>query len=673
MNQNSAFEKVTPLHGEETLKLRLGRAIEKSSQHLFSQQYADGFWWYTLEANESIAAEFIFLLYYLGISHRYPIIIQGLCKRILSRQRDDGSWALYHDGPADLSTSVECYAALKMAHHCDLESEPMQKARRYILRSGGITQTRVFSKIHFAMFGIVPWTACPSMPLSFVLLPKKSPINIYEFSSWARACIVPLLVIMERKKVITIEGFHLEELFVEKLEDRNFALTHEASFISYENFFVQIDKVLKISEPLWSRLPLQKWARKKAEKWIISHIERTEDIYPAMAYALIALNNLGHPLEDRIVQKCLKGLLSFQQNVSDELPALPTPADGFLFKPPARYEVQADQTHSIHQQCCISPVWDTPWAMAALLDSGTSTKKPELLKAARWLMKKQITSVYGDWSIKNKKGIPGGWSFEFENDYFPDVDDTLQILSVLDRLDLPREEVAGVFQRGLDWVFSMQSKNGGWAAFDIDNTLDLVNKIPFSDHGACLDPPTPDITARVLELLGNLGYAQEYPACQKALEFILKTQEESGAWWGRWGVNYLYGTWCVLQGLIAMRLSPQHPAISKAVQFIKSVQNSDGGWSESCESYVQKKHVPLPYSTASQTAWALMGLIAAGERDSVEVKKGIEFLLASQKIDGSWDEEAYTGTGFPGHFYIRYHGYRHYFPLMALGKFHHSK
>jgi squalene-hopene/tetraprenyl-beta-curcumene cyclase len=304
-----------------------------------------------------------------------------------------------------------------------------------------------------------------------------------------------------------------------------------------------------------------------------------------------------------------------------------------------------------------------------LLQSGLPTNHPALLKSGRWLISKQITNVYGDWAVKNKKGRPGGWSFEFENDFFPDVDDTIQVLSVLFQLDLPREEKTGPFQRGLDWLFSMQSTNGGWGAFDKDNNRELVNKIPFSDHGACLDPPTPDITGRMMELLGLIGYSSEHPSCEKALAFLKRTQEKDGSWPGRWGVNYLYGTWCVLQGLVSLGVSPQDPMIRRAAQWLKGVQNTDGGWSESCESYLKGHHIPLPQSTASQTAWALMGLIAAGEEDSKEFKLGMEFLLSTQNSQGGWNEEAYTGTGFPGHFYIRYHGYRYYFPLLALGKY----
>ncbi|MFO1520133.1 MAG: squalene--hopene cyclase [bacterium] len=666
--QKESLLKVAPLKSHENLPLRVSHSLQRAKNLLLSHQFKEGFWWYTLEANESICAEFIFLLHYLGVQNQHEAIEKGLCDRILKQQREDGTWALYHGGPGDLSTTLECYWALKLAGH-DVDSKPLKLAREFILSQGGITQSRVFTKIHLAMFGLVPWSACPDMPVSFMLLPDWFPVNIYEFCSWGRACIVPLLVIMEKKKTVKLGDFNLEELFVEAPEKRDYSIKTKNGIFSWENFFIQFDKALKLSRKLLPKTPLTYLALKKAENWILAHTEKTEDIYPAMAYSILALTALGRDFQDAAIQKCFKGLLSFQQHVKKELPALPSPGHGLLFNPPEEFHVSASDSKYLHQQCCISPVWDTPWAATALLEAGVDNAHPSMLKAGRWLISKQITQVYGDWAVKNKKARPGGWSFEFENDYFPDVDDTIQILNVLFRLDLPREEMSGAFQRGLDWLFSMQSKNGGWAAFDVDNTLDLVNKIPFSDHGACLDPPTADITGRVLELLSFIGYSKDHPACEKALNFILRKQERNGAWGGRWGVNYLYGTWCVLQGLASMGLDSKEESVRQAADWLKSIQNEDGGWSESCESYQRNEHVPLEFSTASQTAWALMGLIAAGEENSKEVKKGVEYLLSTQNSSGVWDEEAYTGTGFPGHFYIRYHGYRHYFPVLALAKY----
>lgn len=665
--------KISPLRSPENLLLRVQHSIHKSQDLLLSQQFKEGFWWYTLEANESICAEYIMMLHILGLNKQQDQIQHGLIQRILKKQRTEGSWTLYHDGPGDLSTTIECYLALKLAGHSTDQSY-MINARDFILKHGGITKSRIFTKIHLALFGIVPWNACPVMPISFILFPDWFPFNIYEFSSWARACIVPLLVVLQKKPLFKIPQANLDELFIEDIKKRDYSFKTNKGFFSLENLFIQINNILKIASPWVPPNPISSRALSLAEKWIESHIEKTEDIYPALAYSLLALKLLGRDLSDPILQKCLKGLQLFQQYCIDDLPAIPSTlySKDKKIKAPEKYQISEEEAQYIHQQCCISPVWDTPWTGMALLESGLESDHPALLKSARWLISKQILQTKGDWSIKNKKAQPGGWSFEFENDYFPDVDDTIEVLSLLFKADLPRQEMMESFQRALDWTLSMQSKNGGWAAFDLDNTAAWVNKIPFSDHGACQDPPTPDITGRILELMALIGHSKDYPPCEKGIKFILKRQESNGSWEGRWGVNYIYGTWCVLQGLAQIGISTNDSSIRKAVKWLKSVQNKDGGWSESCESYNKKKFVPFEYSTASQTAWAVMALIAAGENDSSEVHRGIEYLLSKQNPHGGWDEEAYTGTGFPGHFYIRYHGYRHYFPLLALARFKNS-
>ncbi|MBF0493406.1 MAG: squalene--hopene cyclase [Deltaproteobacteria bacterium] len=656
---------------DSLLKPALDECVDNASKAILSQQFQEGFWWYTLEANESINAEFIFLLHWIGLNSEYTTLIQSLSQRIESSQNPDGSWSLYHDGPGELSTTIECYLALKLSGHSLESSNSLYLAKEFILKHGGLTQCRAFTRIHLALFGLIPWENCPSMPVSFVLFPHWFPLNIYEFSSWARACIVPLLVVQEKKFILKDYNPHyLDELYVERNpQDREWDFKNTKGLFSLENLFFGIDKLLKVKDRFIKiQNPFNKIALKKAEKWILDHVSKTEDIYPALAYSLLALKALNYPTQHPLFQKCLKALFSFQQKISKEIDVLPTEAHEDSYKTPLPWQASLEST-LIYQQCCISPVWDTPWAGVALAEAGIKDSHPALIKAARWLLTKQITQTYGDWSIKNKKAPPGGWSFEFENDYFPDVDDTVQVLAFLFRVDLPREQITAPFQRGLDWIFSMQSKNGGWAAFDMDNTKSWVNKIPFSDHGACLDPPSPDLTARVLEFLGFIGYSLDHPACAKAFEFLRKTQEMNGSWEARWAVNYIFGTSSALQGLSSIGLNLKEPMILKAVHWLKSIQNEDGGWSESCESYNQKRHIPLPYSTASQTAWAILGLVAAGEEKSEEVRRGVEFLINTQNEKGTWDEEAFTGTGFPGHFYIRYHGYRHYFPLLALAKY----
>ncbi|HCU25557.1 MAG TPA: squalene--hopene cyclase [Deltaproteobacteria bacterium] len=639
----------------------LDSAIRQAQDMLLRHQFPEGYWWYTLEANETIGAEYIFLREFLAIPD--PKINHALCRRMLSQQRADGSWAIYFNGPGDLSATVECYWALKLSGFA-IEHPAMIRAREFIRSRGGPTQVRVFTKIHLAMFGLAPWSAAPAMPYVLMMMPNWAPVNIYEFSSWARACIVPLLIILNEKYVHKIE-IDLEELYLEPPSQRDWSVSKDdGDYFSIEKLFFNIDKILKnigkIKKPQFKR----EAAIQRCTNYIREHIEKTEDIYPALAYAAMALKTLGYDVEDPTLAKALRALNSFQQLCEGELKHIPR-----------KWQSQdmAEPKASIHQQCCISPVWDTPWAAVSLTDSGFDLTHPALRRAADWLVSKQITTVRGDWAVKNKKAEPGGWSFEFQNDYFPDVDDTIEVLTLFHKLGhklaLPSPEIQKSFELGLNWLWSMQSKNGGWAAFDVDNTLNWVNHIPFSDHGACLDPPTPDITGRMLEFLALIGTDRENSQVQRALRFIYREQTPCGAWEGRWGVNYLYGTWCVLQGLAAIGENLEDPRIAKARDWLIRAQNPDGGWGESCAGYLEDRFTPLPYSVPSQSAWAVMGLIAAGQAESSVVTRGIEFLLNRQNSHGCWDEAEYTGTGFPGHFYIRYHGYRHYFPLLALGKY----
>ncbi len=646
---------------EQSPYYSINQAIFRASQNLLSHQLADGFWWYTLEANESINAEFIFLMHYLGVVDQS--MQQGLSHHILTSQNQDGSWPLFYQGPGDLSTTIECYLALKIVG-LKVDNPALVKARDFILSRGGLTQCRIFTRIHLALLGIVSWDICPSMPVSLMLYPTWTPFNIYEFSSWARASIVPLLIILDQKKNRQLGADYLGELYVEPSPSQaKWSYNINVPFLSGESFFLQADRLFKIFDR-YPINPYRQQALKMCELWIRNHISRTEDIYPALAYSAMALHSLGFdPKHDPTIQKCLGALKKFQ---------ISTVTDGRLQESPLRNRSPStinDSRSTIYQQCCISPVWDTPWAAIALLESGFSPDSSELAKTADWLVSKQIKNFYGDWAIKNKEGKPGGWSFEFENDFFPDVDDTIEVLLFLKKIPSPSAAMQKAIQQGIDWVISMQSKNGGWGAFDKDNTREWVNKIPFSDHGACLDPPTVDITGRSLELLVQSGFTLNDSVVKKAIRFIESQQEENGSWEGRWGVNYIYGTWCVLQGLKAMGYNMKSERILRSVEWLKSIQNDDGGFGESCNSYIAKRYLSLDASVPSQTAWALMGLIAAGETDSFEAKKAAQFLIESQDSHGNWEERYYTGTGFPGHFYIRYHGYRYYFPLLALAKY----
>ncbi len=631
--------------------------LARARDLIFSQQHADGYWWYTLEANDSINAEYLMLLKYLGLNDKNTEA--ALCRWILSNQNDDGSWSLYYKDKGDLSSTVECYMALKLCGFLPAH-EQMAKARAFILAAGGITKIRVFSRVHLALFGLVSWTICPNMPVALIQFPEWSPVNIYEFSSWARACIVPLLVIMDQRKSRVVKDFTLDELHTknESLFKADWSFDKDAGPLSIENAFIQVDKALKVADRLKLK-PLRNSSLKKCASYIREHIGETEDIYPAMFYGILALVSLGYDVDDPSVAKALEGLKSFHVRMDrDELLAVP-------FHAPSN----DNTTDYVYQQCCISPVWDTAWAGVALLDAGVLPSDERLIKTARWLITKQITDVVGDWGIKNPEAKPGGWSFEFNNKHYPDVDDSIEVLKFLSRISLPYAELKAPIERGVHWLISMQSKNGGFAAFDKDNNLEVLNKLPFSDHGACLDPATVDITARMITfLVGVLNYDKNDPVILRAANFIRKNQEKDGSFFGRWGVNYIYGTWTALEALATLGLPQDALVVSRAVNWLKTIQNEDGGFGESCDSYRLGQYVSTEESVASQTAWALMGLTAAGHATSDTAKRAAEFLISTQNAQGSWDEKYFTGTGFPGHFYIRYHGYRHFFPLMGMAK-----
>lgn len=651
---------------------------------LRSHQRSDGYWWYALEANETIGTEFILLMHYLDMVDLD--IQEGIKNRILDSQRSNGTWAIYNDGPPELSTTIECYWALRIAG-VSPDDENMVKARQYILEHGGIEKARVFTKIHLAMFGIVPWNACPLMPSWFILFPGWFPFNIYEFSSWARATIVPLLIFMtQRRSQKAPKDIMLDELFSHLPNERDYSFHTHKGFISWENLFIITDKILKV----WDGLPfhpLLNYSINKCKKWTWDHVKATEDIYPALAYCAFAFKSLGYSNDSPQIKKPFEALKMFQQvYTTDDVPALPDEIKDDGKTPPSKLrEIGVDPVVEracglrvtgngsrikIHQQCCISPIWDTPWSVIALLEAGVPNDDPALLKAGRWLISKQITEVKGDWAVKNKNAKPGGWAFEFENDYFPDVDDTIEILTVIDRLAIPEQEKQNCMKLGVDWLLSMQNDDGGWGAFDKNQTQELVNIVPFSDHKACLDPSTPDITGRMIEFFATQGFDKDNPVIRRALDLIWETQEEFGAWFGRWGVNYIYGTWNVLMGLGALGIDPSSDdRVARALNWLEHIQRSDGGWSESPITYDTGNFSSYGVSLPSQTAWALMGLTAGGRSRGNAARRGADYLLNSRNEEGGWDEKHHTGTGFQGHFYIRYHGYRYFFPLLALGRY----
>lgn len=618
---------------------RVSEAVRRTRTYYLDQQHEDGYWWYELESNVTMTSEYLMLLRFLGL--RDETRDKKMVNHILKHQRHDGSWAIHYGGKGDISTTIEAYFALKLSGH-SADDEPLSKARAFILEKGGVEASRVFTKIFLALFGQFDWKAIPSIPLEINLLPHWFPINIYNLSSWARSTIVPLSIVLEIKPLCPVQDRErIGELFKDRSK-RPPITAKRLPLLSWKRFFIVLDGAFKIMERLPVR-PLITKAMRHTENWILEHQEESGDwggIQPAMINSILALVALGYDISREPVQRGLKAL--------------------------ERFTVETDEELAL--QACISPVWDTALTALALLYSGLEKNHPSLTDASRWLASKQILRK-GDWSVKRPRLSPGGWAFEFENNWYPDVDDTAVVLMLLNRYTNKAFVSPEAMRHGLRWVLGMQGKDGGWGAFDVDNNMRIFNQLPFGDLEAMIDPSSPDLTGRVLELIGQSGYGLNNDIVSKALSFLRKTQEKDGSWWSRWGVNYINGTWSVLMGLNSVGEDMTKPYIKKAVTWLKSMQHSDGGWGECCESYEDPAMKRLGESTPSQTAWALMALIAAGEGTCDGVIRGIDYLLDTQTADGTWDEEAFTGTGFPKYFMIRYHNYRNCFPLMALGKF----
>ncbi len=619
---------------------QVAAASQRAAAALLALQHEDGYWWAELESNVTITAEYLMLHRFLGLDEAK---IPAMARDLLARQLPNGAWSLWYGDGGELSTTVEAYFALKLAG-LPAHDPRLQKARQFILDRGGALKTRVFTRIFLALFGQVSWEGVPLLPVELILLPLWSGVSIYEFSSWTRATVVPLSVVMAYRPVKRLPPSQgVAELFHHPQEPFG---RHRVHWIPggtlLENFFVVVDRLLK----LYYRLPahaLRERALQQAETWILEHQEDSGDwagIQPAMVNSLLALHCRGYGLDHERMRRGLKALEFFELQDGDRL----------------------------WLQSCISPVWDTALAVRALAAVGLTPDHPALEKASRWLLSKQIFQT-GDWAVKCPGVEPGGWAFEFVNNWYPDVDDSSMVLVALKETLQDPEAHRWALTRGINWCLGLQSKNGGFASFDKDNTKTWLNLIPFADLKALVDPPTEDITGRILEMLGVYGFGPDHPAAVRALAFLRRTQQPEGCWHGRWGVNYLYGTWSVLVGLEAIGEDMALPYVRRAVAWLKSVQNPDGGWGECCECYRDREMMGVGVSSASQTAWALLGLMAAGEVHSPEVKAGVAWLLKNQTPQGRWEEEHFTGTGFPSHFMIRYHLYRDCFPTMALGMY----
>ena len=620
--------------------LRLDETILRSQDYLLSRQTEEGYWVDELESNATITAELIFFMYFTGTVDLEKQ--DKLANYLLHKQREDGSWPLYFGGSCDINSTVESYMALKLAGFSSDRPE-MVRAREAIFANGGIKKTRVFTKIFLAMFGQISWEICPVIPVEIILFGNWFPFNIYEMSSWSRGTVVPLSIVISHKPLhYPPEGCDVKELF--KVSDRVLSFEPDGSiFSSWKNFFIYFDRFIKFfGKSPWK--PFRQAALKKAYRWVVDHQENQGDfagIQPAMLNSLLAYHYQGVSKDD---PKWVKGWEAVER---------------FLIK----------KQEGLLMQACVSPLWDTAIAGNALFDSGLPEDHPALVKAAEWMLGKQVAKK-GDWAIKNPGTKPGGWAFEFYNELYPDCDDTAEILMFLNRVKLQDHSwKLKESERAMLWLLSMQCKKGGWAAFDIDNEQDLFNLIPFADHGAMLDQPSADVSGRVLWLLGQNGFKKDHPKVQRLIDFIKVKQESNGSWWGRWGVNYIYGTWLALMGLHSIGEDFNQPYVRRAVKWYIDHQNEDGGWGETCESYKNPLLAGKGNSTASQTAWAVMGLIAGGETENLVVKRGVKFLINRQEAFGSWHENEFTGTGFPVHFFIKYHMYQHFFPLMALSRY----
>jgi squalene-hopene/tetraprenyl-beta-curcumene cyclase len=620
-------------------------AIKRSQSYLLSNQKPEGYWIGELMVDSTLVSDTVAYHHWNGKVD--PVWQRKAVNHIFSHQLPDGGWNIYYGGPSEVNATIKAYLALKLAG-VPVTDPRMLRAREVALHLGGVPRMNTFSKLYLALLGLFPWEYVPTIPCEVILIGKWFYVNFNEMSSWSRSMLVPLAIINHFKPTRALKNnVRIDELFPEGIHERDLALPPDPERLTWRNFFLWLDRVHKFAECFAEHRihPFRKRALKRAEEWMLERFEGSDGlaaIFPAMLNALIALKALGyadnHPQVIRAERELKK--------------------------------LEHETEHSVRIEPCLSPVWDTAIVAICLQESGVSSDHPALKKAVEWLITKEIR-FRGDWQYKNPVNVePSGWVFEFENKWNPDVDDTAMVLLALRKV--PTDNLRArdeCFKRGLNWMMAFQCKDGGWAAFDKDCTKGVLEKVPFADHNAMLDPECADITARILELLGYEGYNVSHPQVQRALRYVQANQEEDGSWYGRWGVNYIYGTWQVVRGLRALNLDMNQSWLVKARDWLESVQHEDGGWGERCNTYDDPVFKGQGPSTASQTAWAVMGLCAFDDPDRPSIRRGIEYLIRTQNPDGSWTELETTGTGFPKVFYLKYDMYRNSWPLLALATY----
>jgi len=687
----SAAGQLWPREEHAPRSSRLLSAIERTRDYLLALQAPQGFWVGELEGDTILESEYILLLAYLGRADTLPAHL--LSNYILKQQLPGGGWAIFPGGPLEISASVKAYFALKLTGHSP-DSEPLTRARAAIRAAGGAERVNSFTRYYLALPGIIPYDKCPAVPPEIMLIPQWCPFNIHEMSAWSRTILVPLSLLWAFRPQHQLPEAHgIRELFLTSPEALPAVMgssvvdpLKKATWVNWDKLFRGVDRAIKLAERCGLK-PFRQLAIRRAADWMTSRFADSDGlgaIFPPIIWSVVALKCLGHGDESPLVKAALGEL--------------------------EKLSIREGET--IRLEPCRSPVWDTAIATIALCDAGVAADSPAITNAVNWLLSKEVTTT-GDWTVRSLNKQPGGWFFEFNNRFYPDVDDTAMVLIALSRALSARDlsnwkaeylltdgvpgsnlgmEVStvlaqqnvdsaqalaqieslrpmlGAISRGVRWLAGMQNRDGGWGAFDRDNDREIFTRVPFADHNAMIDPSTADLTARVLEMLSGLGMTQEHPVARRALDFLWKNQEHDHFWFGRWGVNFIYGTWQTLMGLVAIGVPASDARIRRAVAWLKMHQQESGGWGESAASYDDPRLRGKGPATASQTAWAILGLCAAGEVESAAVESGVQYLLEMQRDDGGWDEEQFTGTGFPRVFYLRYHLYCIYFPLMALSR-----